>query len=306
MTFQCCNEERKAAVRGNPLLNGIDYLEVLDHAAIAIGSPRQRTLFVTCLNTAPTGLTTDNVVITGGESITGITAQWIAPATPAPPQATSAEAAYFAALPNAANVLVVRTNEWGDFSPYTLRLVNDAEAAAEEIFDITDVLAGFDPQLAEVTFSFKVECGPEFDCAPLPPDCPPPPEDPPPINYLAKDYTTFRQIMLDRMNQMLTSWNATSEADMGVMLAEVVSYAADQLSYRQDAVTTEAYLATARSRISLRRHARLVDYFVHDGCNARAWVQVNVSGTTYIDSSITRFYTTAPGMPASLELGADN
>jgi hypothetical protein len=129
---------------------------------------------------------------------------------------------------------------------------------------------------------------------------------PPPINYLAKDWSTFRQVMLDRMNQLLPSWNATSEADIGVMLAELVSYAGDQLSYRQDAVTTEAYLTTARSRISLRRHARLVDYFISDGCNARAWVQIDVTQPTFLDRSKTRFYTTAPGMPASLEAGANN
>ncbi|MGC2698426.1 MAG: putative baseplate assembly protein, partial [Candidatus Angelobacter sp.] len=42
--------------------------------------------------------------------------------------------------------------------------------------------------------------------------------------------------------------------------------------YYQDAVATEAYLGTARERISVRRHARLLDYFMHDGCNARAWI----------------------------------
>ena len=35
---------------------------------------------------------------------------------------------------------------------------------------------------------------------------------------------------------------------------------ADQLSYRQDVIATEAYLGTARLRTSARRHARLVDY----------------------------------------------
>ena len=33
MIYSCCNENRKAAVLGNPTLNGIDYLEVLDHEA---------------------------------------------------------------------------------------------------------------------------------------------------------------------------------------------------------------------------------------------------------------------------------
>src|SRR5262249_13142589 len=40
----------------------------------------------------------------------------------------------------------------------------------------------------------------------------------------------------------------------------------------QDAVATEAYLGTARKRLSVRRHARLLDYFMHEGCNARAFL----------------------------------
>ncbi len=307
MIFRCCNENRKAAVLGNPSINGIDYLEILDNAeAKAIPSLVQRTLLVYCLKPVPTTLTANNVLITGGESITGITAEWLGPASPPQSQATANEQNYFKNLPNAQNILVVRTSEWGDFSPYCFRLVNNTAAAETDPFQITEVLTGFDPQLAEVKFSFKVECGPEFDCAPVPPDCPPELPTPPPINYLAKDYTTFRQVMLDRLNQLLPSWDATTEADIGVMLAELVSYACDQLSYHQDAVATEAYLPTARSRISLRRHARLVDYFVHEGCNARVWMQINVNGPTFLEGKKTRFYTTAPGMPNSLEVGAGN
>jgi hypothetical protein len=306
MIFNCCDENRKAAVLGNPTINGIDYLEVLDHAAIPLGSPRQRTLLVHCLKTAPTTLVSKNVLIVGGESITGIIADWIAPASAPPVQTSAAEAAYFEALPNAAMILVVRTNEWGDFSPYLFRLVNNASSASQDNFDVIEALTGFDPILSVVEFSFKVECGPEFDCAPASSDCPPELPTPPPINYLAKDYSSFRQVMLDRLNQLLPSWNATSEADIGVMMTELVAYAGDQLSYRQDAVTTEAYLLTARSRISLRRHARLVDYLVHDGCNARVWVQLNVTQQVFLDHTITRFYTYAPGMPKSLEVGAGN
>jgi hypothetical protein len=51
----------------------------------------------------------------------------------------------------------------------------------------------------------------------------------------------------------------------------------DYLSYYQDAIATEAYLGTARQRVSVRRHARLLDYAMHDGCNARVWVQVRVT-----------------------------
>ena len=115
--------------------------------------------------------------------------------------------------------------------------------------------------------------------------------------------------MLDRLNQLLPGWSGSaSEADLGVVLAELIAYVGDHLSYQQDAVATEAYLETARRRVSLRRHALLVDYHVHDGCNARAWIQLTVSGNAgdavFLDRTVTRFYTFAPGMPASLAVGA--
>jgi hypothetical protein len=63
-----------------------------------------------------------------------------------------------------------------------------------------------------------------------------------------------------------------------VALVELLAYVGDHLSYYQDAVATEAYLGTARRRVSIRRHARLLDYYIHDGCNARAWVFIQVDG----------------------------
>jgi hypothetical protein len=296
--FQCCDERRKAAVLGNPALNGIDYLEVLDLDAIPLGSPRQRTLLLHCLKPVPASLTPANILITGGESITDIVIQWIAPASAPPPLGTPQEDAYFTALADAANTLVIRTQVSGDFSPYTLRLVNDAAQAKEDPFRVTEVLAGFDPQLAEVEFSFKVECPSDLDCAPPAPSCPPETPPPPPINYLAKDYGSFRSVMVDRLAQLLPTWGGASEADLGIALAELIAYVGDRLSYKQDAVATEAYLHTARSRISLRRHALLVDYHVHDGCNARTWMQLQVSSPLFLDRTKTRFYTFAPRTPS--------
>jgi hypothetical protein len=308
MIFSCCNENRRAAVLGNPTLNGIDYLELADDKAIP-GSPPQQTLLLHLLNAAPANLEPNNVLITGGESITGITASWVLPASAssAPPDtATPAELAYFNGLVESEKIVVVRTSVAGDFALYTLKLVTDASAAAQDGFPVTEVLNGFDPQLADVAFSFKIDCGPDFDCKPPAPNCSPDLPAPPPINYLAKDYGSFRTILLDRLNQLLPAWGASSEADLGVALAELMAYAGDQLSYQQDAVATEAYLLTARSRISLRRHALLVDYHVHDGCNARAWVQLNVTEPVTLGPAATRFYTYAPAMPGNLAPGAGN
>ena len=79
MIYACCNNTvRKNYVQGNPILNGLDYLEVLDGEAPPLGLPRQQTLVLHCLNPAPTTLTTDNILFTGGASITGIAAVWVA------------------------------------------------------------------------------------------------------------------------------------------------------------------------------------------------------------------------------------
>jgi hypothetical protein len=98
------------------------------------------------------------------------------------------------------------------------------------------------------------------------------------IDYLAKDYASFRQVMLERMAAHVPEWTERNPADLGVAIVEVLAYAADYLSYYQDAVATEAYLDTARRRESVRRHLRLLGHFLHEGCNTRTWVQIEVSG----------------------------
>lgn len=133
-----------------------------------------------------------------------------------------------------------------------------------------------DPRYACIDFSFKVGCPSDLDCK-ANHACPPAPQPTPEINYLAKDYASFRQLILDRLALTLPEWRERHVPDIGITLVEVLAYVADHLSYYQDAVATEAYLDTARRRISVRRHVRLVDYRMHEGCNARAWIALKVS-----------------------------
>ena len=97
------------------------------------------------------------------------------------------------------------------------------------------------------------------------------------MDYLARDDASFRDLMRTRLTAALPAWDQTTPADVGQVLVEVLAHVADQLSYFQDAVATEAYLGTARRRVSVRRHARLLDYALHEGCNARVWAQVEVA-----------------------------
>lgn len=251
MRYSCCDERRREAVRNHPTLNGIDFLEVLDHSA-PTEADRQRKLelhFVKPLGTLT--LAPANIRIEGGERVT-----------------TFHVLSVVAGGGPSADVLTVEVDQPGDFSTYRLRVVTDALNDA--------VPPGIDPHLATIEFSFKVECPSPFDCAPQQ-ICPKVPEPAPVIDYLAKDYASFRRVMLDRMSALMPQWKERSPADLGVMLVEALAYTADQLSYQQDAVATEAYLGTARRRVSVRRHARLMDYYVSEGCNARTWVHVQVS-----------------------------
>ncbi len=155
----------------------------------------------------------------------------------------------------------------GDFTSYTLHIVNGKASEKPP--------AWMDPILSQIDFSFKINCPSDFDCRPAE-IAAPLQMDEPTIDYMAKDYASFRRLMLDRMGFLLPEWKERNPADMGVALVELLAYAGDHLSYKQDTVAAEAYLGTARKRISLSRHARLLDYPVFEGASARAWVQVSV------------------------------
>lgn len=241
--FICKNERRKNMVRTDPAYNGIDYLEIADET--------QLTLCVRFLNLLPSdgqpdALKPENVRIEGGERIRTVLAT-----------GTTTDG----------NDLIVTVNQAGDFSTYTLRIVKAVGSDAPPDW--------VDPVLCSVEFSFKAACPSELDCR-QDRKCLPEPAPDPEIDYLAKDYASFRRLMLDRLSVIMPDWKERSPSDIGVAAVEVLAYAADRLSYYQDAVATEAYLGPARRRVSVRRHARLLDYSMHDGCNARAWVVMNV------------------------------
>lgn len=231
-------------------VNGIDYIEV-DPAD-------EGTLFVTFVFDVDTdvdqplplavgtSLSKANFQIIGGERITGVAVQKIGRIT--------------------SNTIAVTVAPLGDFSVYTLNVIGSE----------TGVPSGFDPMLCSASFIFHVECAKRFDCKGET-VCPPSVTAPPPIDYLAKDYPAFVRVMLDRLTLLEPRWRERNAADLGITVVEVLAYVADQLSYRHDVVDTEAYLATARLRTSVRRHARLVDYRIGEGCNSRVWLALTLS-----------------------------
>ena len=285
MIYFCCTDQRRRLVAEHATLNGIDHLEVVDDPALP-DEQRQRVLRVHFVKQERVGtLTAANLQIAGGTRIRAIGVDMVG--------VDSEET----------RVLTVHVTKAGDFSTYTLRLVKDGEDLD------SPPPQGFDPQLAAVEFSFKIDCPSDFDCAPqrvCPPEAQAQAE--PELDYLAKDYGSFRRMMLDRISHLMPDWRERNAADVGVALVELLAYVADQLSYQQDAVATEAYLHTARRRISVRRHARLVDYALHDGCNARTWVHVRAADDAPTTGTLLKAFDAATGSRTRLltQCGADD
>ncbi len=280
-TLVCKNELRRNQVRHKKGLNGLDYVEVSDD---------QLCLTVYFLGKAPLQLEKENIRIQGGRRIVNI-------------QVTGLEIHSDIDCPDVDDCAHITVDKSGDFSTYRLCLIEIDSHTKKPVVDIGPQagqqfrpMSGIDPRYACLDFSFKASCPSDLDCK-SPPPCPPEQRTEPPINYLAKDYASFRQLILDRMALTMPDWKERHVPDLGITLVELLAYAGDQLSYYQDAVATEAYLDTARRRISVRRHVRLVDYHLHEGCNSRAWVAVEISVDKLELKPMDFYLITDPGLP---------
>lgn len=301
MIYFCCDERRRAMVRDHDLVNGVDYngidfLEIDSEAETQ--SERQHRLRVHFLKTASLDqITVNNILIEGGERIRGVVVKKVEVGSGAHARVLTVD------VDNPAEASGQAIAGVGDYSIYTLRLVSDAKHAGGEGGG-GQPPAGFDSVLSAVSFSFKIECPSDFDCRPerL---CPPESRTEPEIDYLAKDYNSFRQLMLDRLSVLMPQWTERNPADVGIALVELLAYVGDHLSYQQDVIATEAYLDTARRRISVRRHALLVDYFMHDGCNARTWIHLQAGADNVLVKQGTRLLTKVAGLKAVINPNTD-
>ncbi|MEU7469976.1 putative baseplate assembly protein [Streptomyces sp. NPDC044984] len=241
---------RRAKVRAAQL-NGVDAVEVGDDGLL---------LTVTFLGKAPHGLGPENVRIDGGRRVTGITAVDVSVEREEDPELDDR--------------LYVTLDRAGDTSRYRLSLV-EADPYGRPG---TRPYRGFDQRYHTTTFAFRPDCPTPFDDTPGG-DHPDPPAFPatPVIDYTARDYDTIRELLLDRLTLTTPDWVERHPADLGTTLVELLAHTGDRISHQQDAVATEAYLDTARRRVSVRRHVRLIDYAMHDGCNARAYVTVETA-----------------------------
>lgn len=263
----CDDEARRAKIREHETLNGIDYVEVVvkkvnDHYeyTLKVHFIPKTAATASSLSTMLTALdgATDKVTVEGGIRVQNIEVTSVKQDT------------------KDTDVLVVRVSEPGDFSTYTLKIDYAWHPGDGDPSTATPKL---DPAYAQCDFSFKAGCPSRIDCKTRQ-VCPTESRAEPLIDYMAKDYASFRQALIDLIPTLAPEWKERLEADLSIALVELLAYVGDHLSYYQDAVANEAYLETARQRISVRRHARLIDYRMHDGASARVFIHVKLDKDT--------------------------
>ena len=253
--------DRFVALLASTSLNGIDF--------VAVDAVDPRTLYVHFLNATALKGATVSATIAGGDSVPTIPVAPVAPAD----WALDAEGR---------PLLTLRAKVEGDFSNYTLAL--SIPAADPQLLDIA---------YAASEFSFKANCPSDFDCAPPPVVCPPDDTMVPPIDYLAKDFLSFRSALMDFSALRYPDWVERSEADFGMMFLESLSAMADDLSNLQDRVAGEATLETATQRRSLVSLARLVDYEPRPATSATTWLQLT-AGVAGVAAPGMRVFAPAP------------
>lgn len=102
----------------------------------------------------------------------------------------------------------------------------------------------------------------------------------PDVDYTTRDFDALNAMLAGVINESVGPLVDTHVVSQAAALTELMAYLGDSLSYSQDAVATEAYLTTARRRISATRHAALLDYTVGQATGARTWVHVTVGHPT--------------------------
>ncbi|WP_233273274.1 putative baseplate assembly protein [Streptomyces broussonetiae] len=257
----CRTDQRRGAVRA-ARLHGLDEVETGDDG---------RTLTVTFLGKAPHHLTHHHVRIEGGRRIRDVHALAVEIVREDDPELDDR--------------MFVRLDRAGDTSPYRLRVV-ETDAFGRPG---TQPRRGFDVRYAAAEFTFTQGGPSPYDCGEDEEDCAPQYARHPVTDYTARDYDSLRRLILDRMSLTAPGWVERHVPDVGTALVELLAYSGDQLSYQQDAVATEAYLSTARRRVSVRRHVRLIDYAMHDGCNARTFVALQTDRQLFLGKGEYRF-----------------
>jgi len=98
------------------------------------------------------------------------------------------------------------------------------------------------------------------------------------VRFTGRDFYTMVDDLIALCQQQFgDAYNDFVSSDIGVMLIECVAWAGETLSFGQDHYSTEAFLATARSRRAVNRICRQLGYKMSAAPSASTDLEVNLS-----------------------------
>jgi hypothetical protein len=157
-------------------------------------------------------------------------------------------------------VLALQVAAPGGFSLYRLTILDPPNNRVDRFFN-------------GVEFSFKQGCPSVFDCRRTP-ECPPEDLTDFPVDYLARDFESLRNALLDFAALRYPLWRERVPADNGAMIMELAAALGDELAFIQDRIAREGALPTIAERRSLWWHTQLVDYVPDEGASATTWLDI--------------------------------
>lgn len=131
------------------------------------------------------------------------------------------------------------------------------------------------PFFAGAGFDFYIDC-PAGDCHPDDRVAAPAAVAEPAVDLATKDYRGFLQVAQDWVRATDPNWSDLSPASVEGTLIELMAHHAEMLSIHQDRVVQEAFVTTARERISLTRHARFLGLELDQGETAQTIAVVDI------------------------------
>jgi hypothetical protein len=121
---------------------------------------------------------------------------------------------------------------------------------------------------------------------------------PVPIDYTAIGYDDMRAAMLRLARDSLPEWSDFSESDLGVLLVELVAYAADVTLYYQTRIAANLLPETSDEPEALVQLLRLIGYELQPPSPATADLRVAIASTESLPVHVprgTQFTATVPG-----------
>lgn len=89
------------------------------------------------------------------------------------------------------------------------------------------------------------------------------------LDYTTRDYEGFRQLMLNKLTELLPEYTDHRQSDAGIVILELNAMCLDILSYYLDSVANECFLVTAEQRSNIMKFCKMLGYTPRFATSAR-------------------------------------